>query len=107
MTVNEGEEPEVFWTLLGGKGPYASVGPGENAPRDPRLFSASTATGSFKVEEVDQFDQTDLNDEDVFLLDTFTTLFVWIGSQSTTAEKEKAMEFASRCANVLILHLLN
>lgn len=29
------------------------MSPGEAPPRDPRLFSASTATGSFKVEEVD------------------------------------------------------
>jgi hypothetical protein len=31
---------------------YPSMSPGEPAPRDARLFSASTATGSFKVEEV-------------------------------------------------------
>jgi advillin len=96
VNLREGEEPEDFWSALGGKGPYASEGQGENAPRDPRLFSASTATGSFKVEEVDQFDQTDLNDEDVYLLDTFTTLFLWVGSQASTTEKEKAMEFAQR-----------
>lgn len=45
---------------------------------------------------MENFDQTDLNDEDVFLLDTFTQLFVWIGSQSTTEEKEKALEFAQK-----------
>lgn len=37
-----------------------------------------------------------MNDEDVFLLDTYTQLFVWIGSQSTQEEKTKAMEFAQR-----------
>ena len=47
------------------------MSPGEAPPKDLRLFSASTATGSFKVEEVDNFDQSDLNDKDVFLLDTF------------------------------------
>ncbi len=29
--------------------------------------------------QVDNFTQDDLNDEDVFLLDTYTQLFVWIG----------------------------
>lgn len=77
---------------------YPSTGEGEEAPRDARLFSASTATGTFKVEEVDQFDQGDLNDEDVFLLDTYTQLFVWIGSQSTQQEKDKAMAFAQQYA---------
>ena len=95
-TLKEGGEPAEFWAALGGKTEYASTSPGEAAPRDPRLFSASTATGTFKVEEIDFFDQSDLNDEDVFLLDTYTSLFVWIGSQSSTTEKEKAVEFAQR-----------
>lgn len=34
---------------------YPSSGLGEAAPRDARLFSASTATGAFKVEEVSMF----------------------------------------------------
>jgi advillin len=96
VTVREGEEPSEFWDCLGGKTEYAQVSPGQPAPRDPRLFSASTATGAFKVEEIDNFDQSDLNDEDVSLLDTYTQLFVWIGSQSTSEEKSKALEFAKR-----------
>lgn len=96
ITVREGSEPAEFWEALGGKTEYAQTSPGSPAPRDARLFSASTATGSFKVEEIDNFDQSDLNDEDVFLLDTYTQLFVWIGSQSTQEEKTKAMEFAQR-----------
>jgi len=96
VDVREGGEDAAFWEALGGKDEYPSMSPGEAPPRDPRLFSASTATGSFKVEEVDNFDQSDLNDEDVFLLDTFTQLFVWIGSQSTQQEKDKAMEFAQQ-----------
>lgn len=47
---------------------------------------------------MDNFDQSDLNDEDVYLLDTYTQLFVWIGSQSTAQEKEKSMEFAAQYA---------
>lgn len=93
-TVREGEEDAHFWDLLGGKCEYAQRAPGESAPRDARLFSASTATGRFRVEELDNFDQSDLNDEDVFLLDTYTQLFVWVGSQSTEEEKSKAMQFA-------------
>jgi advillin len=96
QVIREGSEPDEFWEALGGKTEYAQVSPGQQAPRDARLFSASTATGSFKVEEVDNFDQTDLNDEDVFLLDTFTQLFVWIGSQSSQEEKDKAVQFAQR-----------
>jgi hypothetical protein len=42
------------------------------------------------------FDQSDLNDEDVFLLDTYTQLFIWVGSQATREEREKALEVAQR-----------
>lgn len=48
------------------------------------------------VRQVDNYDQSDLNDEDVFLLDTYTQLFVWIGSQSTEEEKTKAIDFAAQ-----------
>ena len=50
--VREGSEPDAFWEALGGRGEYPSMAPGEAPPRDPRLFSASTATGRFRVEEV-------------------------------------------------------
>jgi hypothetical protein len=52
VSVREGSEPAEFWDALGGKTEYASVSPGEPAPRDARLFSASTATGKFQVEPV-------------------------------------------------------
>jgi hypothetical protein len=94
--VNEGSEPANFWSAIGGKTDYASISPGETAPKDPRLFQASNATGSFDVNEVCDFTQTDLNDEDVFLLDTYTAVYLWIGSQSNEAEKTKSFEFANK-----------
>jgi len=96
VKVKEGEESDAFWVAMGGRAEYPSMSLGDMAPQDPRLFEASTATGSFKVEEVDNYDQSDLNDEDVYLLDTFTSLFVWVGTQSSQVEKDKAMEFAQR-----------
>ncbi len=97
--IKEGSEPEEFWATLGGKTDYPSIAPGQSAPRDHRLFSLSTATGNFKVEEVHNFDQSDLNNEDVFLLDTYNTVFVWVGGLSSAAEKEKSMEFAIKYVN--------
>ena len=52
VTLQEGSEPADFWEALGGQQEYAARGPGELAPRDARLFAASTATGSFCVDEV-------------------------------------------------------
>jgi len=94
--IHEGFEEKTFWEDLGGRTEYASMSPGESPPKDARLFSASNATGRFKIEEVDNFVQSDLNDEDVFLLCTFTQLFVWIGSQSNQNEKEEALKVAER-----------
>ena len=94
VAIAEGEEKEDFWAFLGGKSSYASSAAGFDMPRMPRLFQASNASGKFKLEEVVSFDQTDLNDEDVFLLDTYTQLFVWVGSQSNQAERDKSMVVA-------------
>eukprot|EP00603_Paraphysomonas_imperforata_P002999 CAMPEP_0114417660 /NCGR_PEP_ID=MMETSP0103-20121206/3082_1 /TAXON_ID=37642 ORGANISM="Paraphysomonas imperforata, Strain PA2" /NCGR_SAMPLE_ID=MMETSP0103 /ASSEMBLY_ACC=CAM_ASM_000201 /LENGTH=797 /DNA_ID=CAMNT_0001585967 /DNA_START=115 /DNA_END=2508 /DNA_ORIENTATION=+ len=96
IEVKEGEEPEEFWTVLGGKTDYCSIKEGEVAPRDPRLFQCSNATGSFKVEEVFYFEQEDLCDEDVMLLDCFTTVFLWVGSQAHADEKRKGQAFAEQ-----------
>lgn len=96
VDLKEGEEPEEFWTCLGGKGEYGSIKEGEPAPRDPRLFQCSNATGSFKVEEVHFFEQEDLCDEDVMLLDCYTTLFLWVGSQAHPDEKTKGQAFAEQ-----------
>lgn len=94
--VNEGGESDSFWASLGGKTEYATVRAGEPAPRDPRLFQCSTATGTFRVEEVASFDQSDLIDDDVMLLDCYTSVFVWVGSQSSSVEKTKALEVAAQ-----------
>ena len=94
--VKEGEETEDFWAPLGGKGEYLEFAPGDKPPRPARLFEASTATGAFTVEEVEQFVQDDLCDEDVYLLDTYCQLFIWIGTGATEEEKRKAQDVAKK-----------
>ena len=95
-TVAEGQEPEGFWNDLGGKGEYARTSPGEQHPKAARLFQASTATGAFRVEEVFDFEQTDLSEDDVFLTDVYTSLFVWVGAKSTEEEKKKSFDLAAK-----------
>lgn len=48
----------------------------------------------FLVEEVFNFNQTDLVPEDVMLLDVYTTIFLWIGKLSTAQERKLALEMA-------------
>lgn len=94
--VVEGEEPEEFWAALGGQGEYPQIGPGEPVPADPRLFACSNAFGTFEVEEVVDFEQEDLNQDDVYLLDVQTSLYVWIGHGANDQEKAKAMDTAKQ-----------
>jgi hypothetical protein len=89
--VQEGKEPAPFWEALGGKGAYNEFAPTQS-PRDPRLFQCSNATGAFKVEEIYNFSQSDLDSDDVMILDTFNEVFVWIGRGANESEKKNAME---------------
>jgi hypothetical protein len=92
--VKEGDEPEDFWSILGGKQPYAS------SPRlmedlentnPPRLFTISNAKGYVDIEEVPgEFCQSDLEPDDVMILDTFTEVFLWIGQGANDIEKKEA-----------------
>eukprot|EP00735_Rhodelphis_limneticus_P008799 TRINITY_DN2282_c0_g2::TRINITY_DN2282_c0_g2_i1::g.6851::m.6851 TRINITY_DN2282_c0_g2::TRINITY_DN2282_c0_g2_i1::g.6851 ORF type:complete len:838 (-),score=368.98,sp/O75366/AVIL_HUMAN/40.36/0.0,Gelsolin/PF00626.17/1.1e-17,Gelsolin/PF00626.17/3.6e-16,Gelsolin/PF00626.17/2.5e-10,Gelsolin/PF00626.17/4.5e-18,Gelsolin/PF00626.17/2.1e-09,Gelsolin/PF00626.17/3.1e-09,VHP/PF02209.14/7.7e+03,VHP/PF02209.14/8.2e-14,Viral_helicase1/PF01443.13/0.15 TRINITY_DN2282_c0_g2_i1:57-2528(-) len=94
--VNEGEEPEAFWAALGGKKEYPSFGDKGQVPREPRLFQLSNATGNVEVDEVFNFAQTDLCDDDVMLLDTYNEVFVWVGSQANETEKKEAVDVARK-----------
>jgi hypothetical protein len=88
-TVEEGNESEVFWTALGGKGEYSNDARLQQGDVKARLFQCSDSTSVFKVMEIHHFVQDDLDNDDVMILDGYSELFVWIGSGST--EREKAM----------------
>eukprot|EP00966_Prymnesium_polylepis_P049517 1146365-Prymnesium_polylepis.1 len=89
-TIIEGSEPDAFWTPLGGKGEYPSDKVHLDSDREPQLFHCSNETGKFKVEPIFDFAQADLEEDDVFLLDTYTAVFVWLGSECNAVEKQKA-----------------
>jgi len=93
-SIEEGAEPAEFWAPLGGKGAYASAADLPDPVREPRLFQCSNATGSFRVEEIFNFTQDDLERDDVFLLDTFNEVFVWVGAGSNEIERKAALETA-------------
>jgi hypothetical protein len=71
-TVEEGIEPAKFWQFLGGRSEYPRDKTLSESPRDPRLFHGSNATGTFRLEEIFNFSQDDLDNDDVFILDVFT-----------------------------------
>jgi len=92
--LKEGEETEEFWQALGGKGEYRQEPKLKKGDLTARLFQCSDKTGVFKVFEIFNFTQDDLDNDDVMLLDAFEEVFVWVGKNSTKREKEMANQVA-------------
>ncbi|XP_041824658.1 villin-1 [Melanotaenia boesemani] len=92
QVVMEGQEPVDFWLALGGKAPYASDNRlhREEPLHSPRLFECSNQTGRFRMTEVYDFDQSDLDEDDVMLLDTWEEIFLWVGNSSNKFEINEA-----------------
>lgn len=96
--VAEGEEPDEFWDHLGGQDTYRSSPELITESKYPlRLFECCDASGNFVVDEImGDFRKEDLNENNVMLLDTWTTLFVWIGDAATENEQTEAVETAKK-----------
>ena len=85
----EGEETDEFWAALGGKGEYASLKEmGVSPGFDPRLFHCSNSQGYFHMKEIYDFGQEDLNNNDVMVLDAFSTVYIWVGTNSNKHERK-------------------
>ncbi|VDO96762.1 unnamed protein product [Soboliphyme baturini] len=98
--VREGEESDAFWAFLGGKGNYATGGILSSSQILPvRLFHCTNAVGYFKVEEVYNFSQEDLIEDDVMILDAvedvWSIIYIWIGKDSNLAERKEAIKTAT------------
>ncbi|XP_041362840.1 advillin-like [Gigantopelta aegis] len=94
--IYEGTEPTQFWAVLGGQEPYATGKRLEVEENDmpSRLFQCSNASGRFLVEEIVDFSQEDLVEDDVMLLDTFDEIFVWVGKGANEIEKKESLTTA-------------
>merc|ERR1711962_1329172 len=70
---------------------------------EARLFQLSSASGNINVEEVVDFSQEDLIEEDVMILDAIHSVFIWFGSLSTRQEQQEsvriAREYLESCPN--------
>ncbi|KAL6097790.1 vill [Pungitius sinensis] len=96
QVVMEGQEPAEFWVALGGKAPYACDKrlQREEPPHSPRLFECSNQTGCFRMTEVDDYAQSDLDEDDVMLLDTWEEIFLWVGNSANQYEMKEAWNSA-------------
>uniref|UniRef100_A0A672NQX9 Villin-1 n=1 Tax=Sinocyclocheilus grahami TaxID=75366 RepID=A0A672NQX9_SINGR len=91
--IAEGQEPADFWVNLGGKSQYASSKrlQDENSSITPRLFECSNQTGRFIATEITNFNQDDLDEDDVMLLDIWDQVHLWIGKGANDKEKHEAV----------------
>ncbi|XP_073485633.1 scinderin-like isoform X1 [Aquarana catesbeiana] len=95
----ERQEPDEFWSALGGKKQYQTspllVSQLEDHPT--RLFGCSNKTGRFVIEEVPgEFTQDDLAEDDVMLLDSWEQLFLWIGKDANEVERKESLKSAKQ-----------
>ncbi|XP_029850864.2 protein flightless-1 [Ixodes scapularis] len=93
VTVCEGDEPEnFFWVGLGGKAPYDTDA---EFLRYSRLFRCSNEKGYFAVsEKCADFCQDDLAEEDMMILDSGSTVFLWVGKKCSDVEVKLAYKSA-------------
>lgn len=94
---NEGDEPDEFWTALGGHEAYDRFKQMKIFPGfEPRLFNCSNASGYFFVKEIPNFAQTDLINDDVYILDCYSTIYVWIGNLANKTEVKNSWKSAQK-----------
>ncbi|XP_062124110.1 gelsolin isoform X1 [Drosophila sulfurigaster albostrigata] len=100
--IEEGAEPEEFWDELSGEGQYDRSLEDRSAPLlEPRLFHCRLSPrGRVKVEEVAQYQQEDLDTDDVMLLDAGDEIYVWVGSGATQEENAKIFDMVKRYIEV-------
>uniref|UniRef100_A0AAR2LJ50 Villin-1 n=1 Tax=Pygocentrus nattereri TaxID=42514 RepID=A0AAR2LJ50_PYGNA len=94
QVIAEGQEPADFWVNLGGKSQYASGKSRlheDNSQITPRMFECSNKTGRFVATEISNFNQDDLDENDVMLLDIWDQVFLWIGRGANDTEKKEAV----------------
>ncbi|KAG0478276.1 hypothetical protein HPP92_012995 [Vanilla planifolia] len=92
----EGSESELFWSLLGGKCEYPSDNITRDLESDPHLFSCTFSKGNLKVDEIHNFTQEDLMTEDLFILDCYSHVFVWVGQQVDSNTRSHALNIGEK-----------
>ncbi|XP_025829940.1 gelsolin, cytoplasmic [Agrilus planipennis] len=88
VEVDEDVESDEFWDALGGEGAHAaSYEEDLNVPEEARLFHVHVKKARAKIEEIHDFTQEDLDDDDVMILESPSEVFIWIGNNSTEEER--------------------
>lgn len=90
--LNEGEEPELFWSALGGQ---KEIDQDASFIHYTRLFRCSNDKGYFSIsEKCSDFCQDDLADDDIMILDNGAQVFLWVGTRCSEVEIKLAYKSA-------------
>jgi hypothetical protein len=92
IELEEGAESDEFWAAVGGKGDYVSTAYEMIRPAsfEPMLFEVSNKSGYMHMTPIPAFTQQCLFEFDVYVLDVFSQIFIWIGKKSNKFEKNGA-----------------
>ncbi|GAB5361577.1 hypothetical protein AAMO2058_000724900 [Amorphochlora amoebiformis] len=101
--INEGQETDVFWLALGGKGPYAKFTtlPTEDANEllmNPRLYSMSMVLHHLRARPIQRYSADNLTECGVFVLDMYCMVFVWCGDSASHRIREASVKVAQAVA---------
>jgi len=93
----DGKEDTQFWNNLGGWADFDcnTIFAAKYGPHPPRLFEFSHISGMLKAVEVNGFYQTDLNEVDVFLCDTWHEVYIWVGKRASESLFRQVLDFAN------------
>jgi gelsolin len=95
------EDFEGFWTILGGQPKASEIAPA--TPDDVKiehkkvLLHLSDASGTLKIDKISDgsIKKTDLKKDDVFIVDVGHTVYTWIGSGASKAERAGGIKYAT------------
>eukprot|EP00817_Percolomonadidae_sp_ATCC50343_P005535 CAMPEP_0117424426 /NCGR_PEP_ID=MMETSP0758-20121206/4844_1 /TAXON_ID=63605 /ORGANISM="Percolomonas cosmopolitus, Strain AE-1 (ATCC 50343)" /LENGTH=634 /DNA_ID=CAMNT_0005208191 /DNA_START=350 /DNA_END=2250 /DNA_ORIENTATION=+ len=103
MSINDEQEPDAFWDVLGGKcnvKSAASGGSDENVEvNEMKLWRLSDAEGQLDFTLIDQSSKIPLLrlcSKDIFILDTTIEIFIWIGHLASEHEKSMSLIYAQQ-----------
>jgi len=102
--VAESDNDADFWKLVGGKGPVADAAAGGSDLEAEKkhvkeLYKLSDASGKLTFTEVakgEKIKRSQLDTNDVFILNDGAEVFAWIGHKASVTEKKKALQFAQQ-----------
>jgi len=92
---------KFFWEFLGGKKPIKSAAEGgddADLKEKHRLLKVSDESGSLKITEL-EYKRANLNANDVFIVDSVHSIFVWIGKGASPQERRSGVQLAQSYLN--------